>query len=278
MAKRWLANLLSLWSGAELAETSITLWQDMGHAMQHAYVLNGYDQMIQVLANNIPIQLSSEVTQIQNNKDNIVIVTRTHHRYVGKAAIITLPIGVLKTKTDLFHPPLPDRKRYAIEQIGFGLLDKAVLYFSECFWDSDVLSIQSLQDDANDLHPQVYVNYQRIMGKPILIAMIAGDTAKNLTKLSESAQHELLLRPLRRIYAKKFIAPTHIHLTHWADDPFSLGSYSYIARQAEEDYFKILAEPIDHKLFFAGEATHSDAYGTVHGAYESGIKAALASQ
>ena len=35
-----------------------------------------------------------------------------------------------------------------------------------------------------------------------------------------------------------------------------------------------LAKPIDNKLFFAGEATHTHFLGTVHGAYETGMRAA----
>jgi monoamine oxidase len=37
---------------------------------------------------------------------------------------------------------------------------------------------------------------------------------------------------------------------------------------------KKLGEPIDDTLFFAGEATSSDFNGTVHGPFESGLRAA----
>ena len=35
-----------------------------------------------------------------------------------------------------------------------------------------------------------------------------------------------------------------------------------------------LARPLDGKLFFAGEATSVDYYGTADGAYQSGLRAA----
>jgi len=35
-----------------------------------------------------------------------------------------------------------------------------------------------------------------------------------------------------------------------------------------------LGKPVGDNLFFAGEATHYDCMGTVHGAYKSGVRAA----
>ena len=35
-----------------------------------------------------------------------------------------------------------------------------------------------------------------------------------------------------------------------------------------------LAQPVDGRLFFAGEATNRQYFGTVHGAYLSGVRAA----
>jgi monoamine oxidase len=35
-----------------------------------------------------------------------------------------------------------------------------------------------------------------------------------------------------------------------------------------------LALPFEQRLFFAGEATHTDDFSTAHGAYDSGLRAA----
>ena len=51
------------------------------------------------------------------------------------------------------------------------------------------------------------------------------------------------------------------------------GSYSHaLPRQAH--CRSVLAEPIDGRLFFAGEATHPTDFSTAHGAWESGERAA----
>jgi monoamine oxidase len=36
----------------------------------------------------------------------------------------------------------------------------------------------------------------------------------------------------------------------------------------------VLAAPVDDRLFFAGEATSPNFFSTVHGAYETGLRAA----
>jgi len=53
-----------------------------------------------------------------------------------------------------------------------------------------------------------------------------------------------------------------------------LGSYSFdkVGQQAGDR--AALASAVDQQLFFAGEATHPHYYATVHGAYESGVRAA----
>jgi monoamine oxidase len=61
--------------------------------------------------------------------------------------------------------------------------------------------------------------------------------------------------------------------TSWAENPLSLGSYSY-ARPGRADARQKLSEPIDDRLFFAGEACSGDFFSTAHGAYETGVAAA----
>ena len=44
----------------------------------------------------------------------------------GDAVIITAPLGVLKAGALTFHPPLPEWKTQAINNLGFGLLNKVL--------------------------------------------------------------------------------------------------------------------------------------------------------
>jgi monoamine oxidase len=63
--------------------------------------------------------------------------------------------------------------------------------------------------------------------------------------------------------------------TAWSSDPDVLGGYS-CALAGKAHLRPLLAEPLGERLFFAGEACSLHAYGTVHGAAETGIAAAAA--
>ncbi|WP_150307158.1 flavin monoamine oxidase family protein [Planctomonas psychrotolerans] len=60
----------------------------------------------------------------------------------------------------------------------------------------------------------------------------------------------------------------------WATDPYTRGSYSYLAPGATPEDRVTLRQPILDRLFFAGEATSTEAPGTVRGAIASGMRAA----
>jgi polyamine oxidase len=62
--------------------------------------------------------------------------------------------------------------------------------------------------------------------------------------------------------------------TRWVDDPYAHGSYSFLPPGATSDHRLDLAAPVDHRLFFAGEATEVQFPATVHGALLSGRRAA----
>jgi len=61
----------------------------------------------------------------------------------------------------------------------------------------------------------------------------------------------------------------------WRADRFARGSYSY-AKPGHADDRARLAEPVEGRLFFAGEACSPHHFSTAHGAYETGLQAAEA--
>jgi monoamine oxidase len=72
--------------------------------------------------------------------------------------------------------------------------------------------------------------------------------------------------------------PDAFVFTRWASDPFARGSYSFIGVGGSNDSRRDLAEALGDdevdRVFFAGEATSAAHAATVHGAYESGLRAA----
>jgi hypothetical protein len=62
--------------------------------------------------------------------------------------------------------------------------------------------------------------------------------------------------------------------TQWGSNPNFLGAYSSIAVGASPRDREVLAGHIGARLVFAGEATSIDGPATLHGAYQSGERAA----
>jgi monoamine oxidase len=84
-------------------------------------------------------------------------------------------------------------------------------------------------------------------------------------------------------YAREFVTDTFgapaaaaidRTITHgWAADPLTMGSYS-AARVGKVGARATLAEPIDNRLYFAGEAISTNAHSSLHGAFLTGQNAA----
>ena len=68
--------------------------------------------------------------------------------------------------------------------------------------------------------------------------------------------------------------PVAFARTAWGKDPFALGSYSSIGVGGSKADCAALAQPIGGRLFLAGEHTHGEHQGTVHGALLSVERAA----
>lgn len=68
--------------------------------------------------------------------------------------------------------------------------------------------------------------------------------------------------------------PAGAVVSRWGRDPWALGSYSYLRRGASPDDRRAAGSPAGPRLYLAGEHTSLAAPATVHGALESGRRAA----
>ncbi|WAB92200.1 FAD-dependent oxidoreductase [Pseudomonas citronellolis] len=68
--------------------------------------------------------------------------------------------------------------------------------------------------------------------------------------------------------------PTAWHVTHWSDDPFSLGAYSALLPGGRPAHRAALGACLDGRLVLAGEACNPRAPAMTHGAWDDGLRAA----
>lgn len=233
---------------------------------------DGYQQVVSHLAKDIDIHFGEQVTNITYNDEQVIVDTKNNQQYKGSFVIVTLPLGVLKTDSVKFSPPLPKSKRDSIQQIGMGNFHKIYLQFSEIFWDKSVEFIGHIEEKPSEWVS--WMSYYPYIQKPILVAFNTGQFADELESLTESELIEQAMSRLKDIYGKSIPQPTNWLLTNWRSDPYTLGSYSYLPVGISGKSYDEMAKPVGKRLLFAGEATSRQYPATVHGAFLSGQREA----
>ena len=203
-------------------------------------------------------------------------VTAGSNTYLGRFAVITLPAGVLKANTVTFSPPLPASKLTALSRTYMGTLNKVTLAFPSGTWDNvNWIDRVPLVSDAGRWRE--FFSLKAISTKQIMVAFNAGDPALYDNSVTDADLVAGALSAMRGMFGAGNIPdPTQTWVTRWQNDPYSYGSYSVLAPNADGTEQATLAATTDKVLFWAGEATSTKYPATTIGAYNSGQTAAAA--
>jgi monoamine oxidase len=275
---RWaLASEIASEYACDFRDLSLSQWdEDYEYGGDDFQIAGGFSVLINFLAKECTrlgseIRTGAIIKSIDWSSDEICV--RTAERdYISRQAVVTLPLGVLKSTMVEFLGKVPKNKRRAVQRLGIGTLDKVVMAFNDRFWPEEASYFGCL-GEASEVAIDFW-NLERVTGVPLLAALFAGNAAVRLEGMSESEIGNTVLEPLRRVFGTRIPQPLELQMTRWASDPFSRGAYSHVPPGAEYDDYEALAKPIGNQLFFAGEATSVRYPSTVHGAYESGERVA----
>ena len=232
---------------------------------------DGFHALTKRLASGLPLKLGHVVREIDWSGASVRVVTN-RGEFSAEQVLVTLPLGVLKAGKMRFAPTLPAAKRRAIAGLGMGVLNKCFLRFPRAFWPRDIDWLEYIPKRHGEWTE--WVSFQRVLGKPVLLGFHAADRAQAIESWTDQQVVASAMETLRTIYGKGIPEPVGFQITRWASDPFAFGSYSFQPVGSTPELRKELARPLDGKLFFAGEATEQDYFGTAHGAYLSGLRAA----
>ena len=120
-----------------------------------------------------------------------------------------------------------------------------VLKFDQPFWpDTDVIGLV-----GGDQPVSMLINGETFADAPLLVGFRGGRDAREREALSDE---EAVAQVVTALNAPN---PTGALVTRWAADPFARGSYSFVAVGSSPDDMNALAEPVNERLAFAGEAT-----------------------
>lgn len=231
----------------------------------------GYGALADHLAKGLDIRLGRQVSRIDCRGEGVTVGTKDA-RWSGDAAIVSVPLGVLKRGHIEFLPALPERHRQAIAALEMGLLDKAILRFPKAFWPKDCDWLAYAGETRGRWAE--FFSLLRPTGLPILMGFNAAAYGRKIEAWSDAAIVEDAMNALRDMFGHQIPRPSDFQLSRWAADPFAYGSYSYLPPGATGATRGELARPVSDKLVLAGEATSVEYSATVHGAYLSGLRAA----
>lgn len=258
--------------GGSVAELSAHWYDDSAEfGGEDELFLAGYGAIATHLAKNVPIETKTQVRRIEWKRGEASVQT-DGKTYAAEKVLVTLPLGVLKRGAVAFTPALPAQKQKAIESLKMGVLNKCYLRFPKVFWESKYDWLEYVSPKAGEWVE--WVSFARPTGLPILLGFNAADAGRAIETLSDDKIVASAMQTLRTIFGRNIPDPTDFQITRWNADPFAGGSYSFNPVGALPEMREHLAKPVDDTLFFAGEATNRKYFGTVHGAYLSGIRAA----
>lgn len=233
----------------------------------------GFDHLTDLLKVGLDIRYSTPVVGVAQTADGVAVAAADGTVYRAKYAVSTLPLGVMKEKAVTFDPPLPPAKAAAVDAMGFGVFDKVILVWDpdQMFWNATDFISREMPDLAGTW--AIFLNQNRTLGVPSLVAVNVADTARALEERPDDEVVADVLGVLRSMYGADAVPPPlQTHVTHWAADPWARGAYSYFAVGNPRNITAMLAEPHD-RVLFAGEAT-SEYPATVLGAHLSGRREA----
>ena len=260
-------------------------------------LLDGYGALVGALAGPLGrrIRLGAPVSVVRWRPGHVEVARgagsgRRRRAHSARAAIVTVPLGVLQAPPDSrgairFDPPVPALER-AMSLGIMGSAQRLVLQFHEPFWleprfarrlDAPPLDRMTFVQSRRPLPFRVWWTAYPVRA-PVLAAWCGGPCAALLAGRPMRAIARLAVESLASIFATTpaRIASRLVRSYHhdWSGDPYSRGAYSY-ARVGGSRVAERLAQPVERTIWYAGEAADEAATaGTVHAAIASAQRAA----
>jgi len=263
---------------ADPARASAAAVTGQGGAEHNRHIVRGYGALVDHLARPLLdaglVTTSAPVVSVRWRRGAVEIAARSRAGLTlpplrARAALVTVPLAVLRAGEPRFTPALPVEKRRAIAALATGGVVKAHLRFRRRLWREPFGFVH--------LPGGPFHAWWTREDEPVLVGWAGGPNADRLARTGVDQALLLAGRTARRVlgvaerdFAAAFVDGT---IDDWSGDPWARGAYSWVpvgARWAQP----ALGLPIAGTLFFAGEATDAAGMnGTTAGALASADRA-----
>ncbi len=226
---------------------------------------------------SITTRLETKVLAIQQGEDGIRLETDKGSFYGFDFCIVTVSPHALSDM--VFTPPLSPEKRKALKYIGLGSYKKVALYANNI---PDAILENTEYYTADPDGQTCWQYFRNPHYKNLLIGVASGNFAKTLEGLPKEQVRDRFKTLINSKYDNINLNVIDWTVTDWAHNRLVGGAYSYTIADGgpADDPFPLSARDLlqttHQNVFFAGEADWTKAYGTIHGAYYSGQRAAQA--
>jgi monoamine oxidase len=266
-----LLNAVSTYiSGVELDRLSILDWARYSDTEVNWRVVEGYGAGIVAHATResqaLPVKLGCHVLRIEHSGDLRVVTSAG--TLSARSVIVTVPPNLMATEKPAFDPPLPD-KASAAAGLPLGLANKLFIEVEA----SDFLPKDGHLFGRTD-RVETAGYHLRPFGRDLIEAYFGGRLAARLEEEGQAGFFDFACEELGTLFGSDFrkrLRPV-VH-SAWGKDPYAGGSYSYALPGCADARAK-LVEPVEGRIFFAGEACSLEDFSTAHGAYLTGVAAA----
>lgn len=216
------------------------------------------------------IRLGLPVTSIDTSDPAGVTVVAGGETLTADRVLVTVPTAVLQAEVIAFTPPLSEAKLAAIDTIDVAPGLKVFMEFEERFYPDLV---------SRDGVGQNRLYYDAAFGKDsdrnVLALFWVEHPATELTDLDDDAILAAVLADLDDLFdgaaSAGFVQGV---VQNWTGKEWTRGAYTWGPDDGLEDLVATIREPVDDRLWFAGETLATEATSTVQGAMESAYTAA----
>ncbi len=254
--------------GKELSQVSAVDFAKSAERNTDAFCRQGFGTLISALAEGVTVKLSTPATMVDTRRN--VSVETAKGAITARAAIVTVSTNVIASSAIKFTPELPKRQLDAFAKLALGSYDHISLELAgnPLGFESDDLVFEKSTD------ARTAAMLANVSGTSLCLIEVAGTFGRDLAAHGQAAMVDFAADWLAGLYGadvKKAIKRSHA--TRWSQEPLALGAFS-AAAPGGQGARRILMEPINDAVWFAGEAVHETLWGTVGGAWESGERAA----
>lgn len=252
---------------ASIGSLSTLDWdrQEEGTDMFHDGALGA---LVAAWGAGVPVQFNTAATHVDWSGNGVRVQTNDG-TIEAEAVIVTVPTSVLAKGAIRFGPKLPQDTERAISDLPLGSYNHIVLQIEGNPFEVEEDTMLCYAGNGGTAGLLVNAG-----GSGLTYFDVAGDFGAGLTRQGEGAMVEFARAAVKDMLGAEGLASlTKAKAFPWETNALAGGAYT-AAKPGRARAREALKDPVDDRLFFAGEATSLSKPATLDGAITEGARTA----